>query len=788
MDRDRFVGDSNSDDPLRRAIHDWLDPDRFKRGDSQDAAAADTPHLGLDDSRRFRALQGETSSGHDSSRPRSIGPPPERVGPYVVLGALGSGGVGQVYRAEDTRTGASVALKLLREEWRSSPRELERFRREADAAKLVSHPNCVKLLDSGVTNDRPYVVYELVEGVGLDERLRVARASGQRLPLATTLTLGREIADALAALHEKRLYHRDVKPANIRIRGDGRAVLLDFGLVTGMSLETLTRTGEFAGSLPYAAPEQVASGARDVDARADLYSLAATLYECLTGLPVFAGASMEQVIVSIVNDDPLPVNRLVPTLPRVFDLVLSKALEKDPTHRYSTMREFSDDLRALVSGGPIAARPPSLLRTIGKLARRRPGVSATIVAAVLLLTVVPGLLYVRESIVARRLREESARTAEQQARAEENLLRSIEALAGIVARAEDPALRAHAGTEPVRRQMLEDARKCFDTLLAANIQNTDLAVGSARALHRLGALCVDLGDLDAGETAYRSAIERMRAALTSVPNDPTYHQDLADGLDGLGTILQSRGDHAAAEASWREAIEHSSKVVAIGGSPLQRRSLARIQNHLASFLQERGRLLEAIELYEHALDQQKIVLANAADPLLDLEVLAAKSRLALTYSELALRDPSAPLRDRAIAIDREVIATIESRFTPTPDNESLETLLGATWFRLALDEDRRGDDVAADSAFARALEIQERLCARSPEKPRYAVDCAKTLVSRGDRLLRTGKFEEARADNLAARERVEAAIARSPDDPDLAKLKTRIDEALEGTREPASDR
>lgn len=644
----------------------------------------------------------------------------------MVLGALGSGGVGQVFRAEDTRTKTIVALKLLREEWRSSPRELERFRREAEAAKLVSHPNCVRLLDSGVANDEPFVVYELVEGVGLDERLRIARGCGQRLPLASTLALGQEIASALAALHAEGLFHRDVKPANIRIRDDGRVVLLDFGLVRGVSLETLTRTGEFAGSLPYAAPEQVESGARDVDARADLYSLAATLYECFTGLPVFTGTSMEQVIVSIVNDDPLPAHRIVPTLPRAFDVVLQKALEKDPAHRYSTMREFADDLRALASGSRIAARSPTPLRRLTKLARRRPGAAATIVAAVLLLTVVPGLLYIQESIAERRLQEEVTRTAEQQARAEENLARSIEALSGIVARASDPTLRAHAGTEPVRRQMLEDARKCFDTLIAANIQNTDLAIGSARALRQLAALCVDLGDLDAGETAYRSAVERMRVVLASYPNDATYHHDLADGLNGLSTIFQLRGDTTNTECA------------------------------IAESLAERDRA--------HDLEFDSIWPRRETDSTL--------ARIAITNET----------RNNDDVVD--TIASIESRLAANPGNDRLERSLGVTLLRLALEEDRNGNDAAADSAYARALEIQERLAARSPEMQRHTVDYAITLASRGDRRFRQGQIEAARADYLEAEKQLDSALARSPANLDWAQRKASIDQALTKTRNP----
>lgn len=804
-------------DPLARAIHDWLDPDRFGAAPPRPDDAR--PDLDRDDERRMHSLLHESRSGASPSRPRTPTPAIERVGPYRILGPLGAGGVGHVHRAEDERDGRIVALKLLREEWLSSERERERFRREAEAAAKVAHRNCARLEDAGEDRGRPHLVYEFVDGESLDRRLRVERGAGRVLPLPAVLELGVQLASGLEALHAAGIVHRDVKPSNVVLARDGRAVLVDFGLATGAGLDTLTRTGEFAGSLPYAAPEQVQRGARDVDARADLYSLAATLYECATGLPIFRAASVEPLILAIVNSEPPPPSRLAPGLPEAFDRVVSKALEKDPAHRYRSATELGLDLEALARGAPVAARAPSPWRRARKLIRARPLAASALGAIVVVAAVVPSALYVQEIAANRRLLAEQQRTREQRARAEENLARSIEALNDIVKRAADPSLRTKTGTESVRRGMLEDARRCFEALMATNVESAMMAIESARALRQLGALCSELGDLDAAETAYRTAIERLRRWVAQIPGNADLHHDLADGLNGLTTALQlrgdlagaeaaseeslaayrraheiapdsiwprrgiasildrkaasqeSRGDYEAAEATWREALTHQSSVTAADGSSLQRRGLAHVCNNLASFLQRRGRVEEAITFFRQALDEHRTILAAGPDPEVARERLGASSNLAYGYTRLGRRDESVP-------IYREVIALAEEEHEAAPDDDITTRLLGIAHFRLAADLGRDGDDTGCETHYARAIELQEALANRSRQIVRHAVDAAITLASRGLRRKKQARPEEARADFLRAKEWIDGAVAASPENVEWKNVQRQIDEGL----------
>lgn len=813
-----------TDDPLERAIHDWLDPDRFRAEES--VPTNDASNLDDDDSRRLRALLGESSTGSSPSRPKPHGVALEQVGPYRILGPIGTGGVGHVHRAEDLRDGSIVALKLLREEWLAAPRERERFRREAEAARRVDHPHCAKLLDAGEEDGIPYLAFERIDGEPLDERLRVERGAGRVSSFPAMLTLGAQIASALEALHREGIVHRDVKPSNIVLARDGRAVLVDFGLAAGKDLDSLTRTGEFAGSLPYAAPEQIQRGVRDVDGRADVYSLAATLYECATGLPLFRGASVEQLILAIAHAEPVPPSRIVADLPKAFDVVLLHALEKDPARRYPSAGDFARDLAAIDRGEPIAAKPPSWTRRARAWTKRHPFAAATIGALVVVCGIVPGALYVQEAAANRRLRSEERKTTEQRLRAEENLRRSIEAIDDVVSRAADPTLRAQAGTEAIRRAMLEDARRCFDALIANNVETAVMAIESSRALRQLGSLCTDLGDLDAAESAYRPALERVERWLERLRETAELHQDVADARHGLATIHllrgdlgeaaammdsalvayrraleldptavlsrrgiaslldqkatghESRGELEEAEAAWREALEIQGGVVEQDGSAMQRRGMSHVLNNLASFLQRRNRLEEAIDLFRRALEEQNTILAEARNPEVERERLSALSNLGYAYTKLQRRDQS-------ITLYREVIETAERFLATIPNDDVMDRVRGIAYFRLAVDLGREGDDSGCEAHYAKAIEIQEAHAKRQHQLPRHAVDCAITLGSFGARKKNAGRIDEARADLVRAKEWIDGAVAASPENASWTKLQREIGDQLASL--PATD-
>jgi eukaryotic-like serine/threonine-protein kinase len=258
---------------------------------------------------------------------------------YELTELVGTGGMSMVYKAHDTLLERNVALKILHDHYADDDEFVERFKREARMAAQLSHPNIVTVIDRGQAGGRQFIVFEYIDGENLKERL--VRAG--RLPVEEALGLALEVAHGLAYAHQYGLVHRDVKPQNVLLNGDGRAKVTDFGIARSLDVEHgVTQTGTVLGTSNYIAPEQ-ASG-QQVDAQTDVYSLGVVLYELLAGEVPFPGENFVSVAMKHVNEPPPNLLDARPDVPPRVALAVDRALEKDPSRRFPSMDAFSAEL------------------------------------------------------------------------------------------------------------------------------------------------------------------------------------------------------------------------------------------------------------------------------------------------------------------------------------------------------------------------------------------------------------------------------------------------------------
>src|SRR6202035_1383756 len=291
--------------------------------------------------------------------------PGAKLGPYEIAAAIGAGGMGEVYRARDTRLNRDVAIKVLPEHLSSNPELRERFEREARAISQLSHPHICVLYDIGKNEGADYLVLEYLEGETLGVRVRRGP-----LPTDQVLKFGAQMADALDKAHRHGVVHRDLKPDNVMLTAMG-AKLLDFGLakpaaplvseatLTAATKQSpVTEQGTIVGTFHYMSPEQVEG--KELDGRSDVFSFGTVLYEMLTGQRAFEGKSQFSVASAILEKEPAPISSIKPLTPRSLDHIVRRCLAKDPDDRWQSARDLALELKSASSSDPASPSAAAL--------------------------------------------------------------------------------------------------------------------------------------------------------------------------------------------------------------------------------------------------------------------------------------------------------------------------------------------------------------------------------------------------------------------------------------------
>lgn len=372
---------------------------------------------------------------------------PERLGEFRLLRRLGGGGMGVVYEAVQEPLGRTVALKLIRPEHLYFEQSRERFRRETEAVARLAHPGIVTIHTVGEAQGAPYFAMEMIHGATLDQALQQVAGISPESLLGSDLRAavlgasppdgGRDpehiddlfagtwveactrialrMTEALSHAHGRGVLHRDIKPSNIAVTLEGRVVLLDFGLAGIDDNLRMTSAGSTLGSVLYMAPEQLAGRNEEIDERTDVYALGVTLYELLALEPPFARADSTQTRAAILEGQAPSIRARRQGVPRDLEIVCLHAMEHDRSRRYASMEAFGGDLRAVLEGRPISARPPSASYRARRWVARHPAISTAVLLGALLITVLPTALYVQQRSNSRQL--EQALAAEKDARA-----------------------------------------------------------------------------------------------------------------------------------------------------------------------------------------------------------------------------------------------------------------------------------------------------------------------------------------------------------------------------------
>jgi serine/threonine-protein kinase len=543
-----------------------------------------------------------TRPAHRSAKAAVVG--------YEILGELGRGGMGVVYKARQVSLGRLVALKMILAGAHASSDNLQRFKAEAEAVAQLQHPNIVQVYEVGSRNGLPFFSLEYVAGGSLAQKL-----AGVAMPAREAAAVSETLARAMHHAHEKHIVHRDLKPANILLTPDGTPKITDFGLAKRLETDAgQTGTGAILGTPTYMAPEQAQGRTRDIGPLCDVYALGAILYDLLTGRPPFKGETVLDTLQLVQSVEPVPVRHLQPKVPRDLETICLKCLEKDPRKRYASALDLAADLRAFLDGKPIQARPIRTWERALKWARRRPALAALVVvsaAAVLALSVGAVVVAARETHLhgvaveerneavrqkaeaekQRGLAEERRKEAVQQMavaekqrrRADGHLQKAFQAGDELLTRAQGRLARV-PGMEEVRRELLDRARAFYEGFLAVEGDTPEVRWQTGLARYRVALIEEKLGLYREAQRSYQAALPLLKRVAEESRGQPDHLYALASAYTDQAAVLLARDLSEEAGRAYAEAVAVGRRLVEAAPDPRNRQQLARSLNSQAGYL------------------------------------------------------------------------------------------------------------------------------------------------------------------------------------------------------------
>jgi serine/threonine protein kinase len=706
--------------------------------------------------RLMQGPAGDLAAAADLSAPP--GYVPGYLGDYHLLREVGRGGMGVVYEAEQVSLSRKVALKVLPFAAAMDPKQLQRFKNEAQAAAQLHHQHIVPVYGVGCERGVHYYAMQYIEGHTLAATIRGLRREGEGihmvgsqdvptgshslLALAPEATppvgvlstdgptkqpgyvrsaaqLGVQAAEALEHAHQMGIVHRDIKPANLLVDVRDNVWITDFGLARFHSDAGLTLSGDLLGTLRYMSPEQALAKHGLVDHRTDIYSLGATLYELLTLQSACPGEDRPEVLRQIERDDPRPLRSLNPAVPVDLETIVLKALAKDLDARYGTAQELADDLRRFLEDKPIQAKRPTPWQRARKWVRRHQAVvvMAGVATVMVLLTVIVALV-----VGILQVKAEQERTAFQRQRAEESYRLAREALAECVKRiTDDPRLTAGE---------LEDLRR---------------VVWQA-------------------ETLFFQKFVELHG------DEPDFQEERGNTYLELGNVTAKLGTRMDAIAAYQEALRIFTDLVRDHREVSRYRALlARSHCKLGVMYRGIGRRAEAVQAYQEALALQKVLVAD--DPFhsqYQYDLAFTYGNLAVAYQEMAILDQEPGRREEAEKAYLDVVALGRNLIHDHPAHPQYTVLLANSYTNLGLvylDTKRSRE---AEQVLLAALSLRQELVNAYPRNPDSRRQLAVTYNTLGELYNVTRRPTEERQAYTDGLGHLEALVREHPSVADYA--------------------